>query len=176
MDSPKEFFVSFVVLFVSFVVVFSSPALAQDPPKVTGTLSNITRVESWSFFQPRPPAAPDQLVGDPNYTFVGDRAELGVRVESPRFDVSGAFNYVRLENLPTTAIGPGGLGTGAFYFAATGVPYSYQLYLSELTLKVKARDNRTSLTVGRMPFASGAESTAANPTLSHSSANDCTRG
>ena len=165
LDSPKEFFVSFVVLFVSFVVVFSSPALAQDPPKVTGTLSNITRVESWSFFQPRPPAAPDQLVGDPNYTFVGDRAELGVRVESPRFDVSGAFNYVRLENLPTTAIGPGGLGTGAFYFAATGVPYSYQLYLSELTLKIKARDNRTSLTVGRMPFASGAESTAANPDL-----------
>ena len=164
LDSPKEFFVSFVGLFVSFVVVFSAPALAQEPPKVTATLSNVTRVESWSFFQPRPPATPDQLVGDPNYTFIGDRAELGVRVEGARFGVSGAFNYVRLENLPTKAIGPGGLGTGAFYFAATGVPYSYQLYLNELTLKVKARDERASITVGRMPFTSGAEagSTAAS--------------
>ena len=44
-----------------------------------------------------------------------------MRVEGSRFDLSGAFNYVRLENLPTNAIGPGGLGTGAFYFAATGV-------------------------------------------------------
>ena len=52
-----------------------------------------------------------------------------MRVEGARFDLTGAFNYVRLENLPTNAIGPGGLGSGAFYFAATGVRYSYQLYL-----------------------------------------------
>ncbi|MSO36206.1 MAG: hypothetical protein EXQ54_07230 [Acidobacteria bacterium] len=155
------------MFFVSFVVVFSAPALAQDPPKVTGTLSNITRVESWSFFQPRidPVALTAEPIGDPNYTFIGDRAELGVRVEGARFDVSGAFNYVRLENLPTTAIGPGGLGSGAFYFAATGVRYSYQLYLSDLTLKVKARDDRGSLTVGRMPFVSGAETVSTEASL-----------
>ena len=124
---------------------------------MTGTISNITRVESWSYFEPRrevgdliqPPA------GEPDYTFIGDRAELGVGVAGERFDLTGAFNYVRLENLPTNAIGPGGLGSGAFYFAATGVRYSYQLYLGELTVRVKSRDRRRSLTIGRMQFSSG---------------------
>lgn len=157
------------------MVAFSATTSAQEPspqaskspgpPAVTGTLSNITRVESWSFFEPRPASVPDELVGDPDYTFVGDRAELGVRVDGARFDLSGAFNYVRLENLPTNAIGPGGLGSGAFYFAATGLSYSYQLYLSELTLRVSAREDRASVTLGRMPFASGAEVVSANPSL-----------
>ena len=174
---------SFVVFFVSFVVVFPAVTNAQEPspqaskppspqaskppspPAVTGTLSNITRVESWSFFEPRPASVPDELVGNPDYTFVGDRAELGVRVDGARFDLSGAFNYVRLENLPTHAIGPGGLGTGAFYFAATGLSYSYQMYFSELNLRVSARDDRASVTLGRMPFATGAEVVSANPSL-----------
>ena len=100
-----------------------SRCTAGAQPAVTGTLSNVTRVESWSYFQPTidPLALTQEPIGDPDYTFFGDRAELGVRVEGSRFDLSGAFNYVRLENLPTDAIGPGGLGTGAFYFAATGV-------------------------------------------------------
>ena len=125
---------------------------------MTGTLSNTTRIESWSYFQPYidPLALTQAPIGDPDYTFFGDRAELGVRVEGSRFDLSGAFNYVRLENLPKAAIGPGGLGSGAFYFAATGVSYSYQLYLGELTLKVKSA-NGASLTIGRMPFSSGGE-------------------
>ena len=128
-----------------FVLALSASAAAQAAdPKVTGTLSNVTRVESWSYFQP---AEPD---GNPDYTFFGDRAELGVHVKGVRFDLGGAFNYVRIENLPTHAIGPGGLGTGAFYFAATGLPYSYQLYVGELTLGIKSRDQRTSLTIGRM--------------------------
>ena len=108
---------------------------AGAQPAVTGTISNVTRVESWRYFQPQgdplalPPPGSAPL-GDPDYTFLGDRAELGVRVKGARFDFSGAFNYVRLENLPTNAIGPGGLGSGAFYFAATGLRYSYQLYFS----------------------------------------------
>ncbi len=152
---------------VCVVVAWPATAFAQEPPRVTGTLSNVTRVESWSFFQPRvdPLALTGEPIGDPTYTFLADRVELGVRVDGVRFGISGAFNYVRLENLPTNAIGPGGLGSGAFYFAATGVRYSYQLYLSDLTVTVKARDNRASLAVGRMPFASGAESTAANESL-----------
>ena len=158
-----------------FVLAFSPFVRAQDPspqaprspgpPAVTATLSNITRVESWSFFDPYPATGPDQLVGNPDYTFVGDRAEIGVRVDGARFDLSGAFNYVRLENLPSHAIGPGGLGSGAFYFAATGLTYSYQLYLSELTLRVSARDDRASVTVGRMPFASGAEAASSEASL-----------
>jgi hypothetical protein len=145
-------FVIFVWLFVIFVV--SSPPRAIAQPAVTGSVSNVTRVESWSYFQPRIDilALTAEPVGEPDYTFVGDRAELGVRVAGKTFDLAGAFNYVRLENLPTRAIGPGGFGAGAFYFAATGVRYSYQLYLGELTVRVKSADRRRSLTVGRMPY------------------------
>jgi hypothetical protein len=138
--------------FVFFVVASAVTASAQ--PAVTGTISNVTRVESWSYFQPKPelftPAT--DLIGNPDYTFFGDRAELGVRVDGSRIDLTGAFNYVRIENLPTEAIGPGGLGTGAFYFAATGVSYSYQLYLGELTARIQSADQRTSFTFGRMKF------------------------
>ena len=151
-----------------FVFALSASAVAQTAePKVTGTLSNVTRVESWSYFQPfaDPRALFAEPLGDPDYTFIGDRAELGVHVEGARFDLGGAFNYVRIENLPPRAIGPGGLGTGAFYYAAAGVRYSYQLYFGELTLRVKSRDRRTSVTIGRMPFSSGGESVSANPQL-----------
>ena len=137
------------------MLVLSVSAAAQPAePKVTGTIANVTRVESWSFFEPRIDilALSADPIGDPDYTFVGDRAELGVRVEGERFDLGGAFNYVRLENLPTHAIGPGGFGTGAFYFAATGVRYSYQLYLGELTIRMKSSDRKRSLTVGRLPL------------------------
>ena len=123
---------------------------------MTATIANVTRVESWSYFEPLidPLGLTQGPIGDPDYTFIGDRAELGVRIDGRRFDLSGAFNYVRLENLPTNAIGPGGLGAGAFYFAATGERYSYQLYLGELAVRVNSADKRTSVTVGRMPFAS----------------------
>ncbi|MDP2318704.1 MAG: alginate export family protein [Acidobacteriota bacterium] len=163
MGQPKEGFVFFVL----FVVALGSATNAQEPPVVTASVSNLTRVESWSFFDPYPAVEPGQLVGHPDYTFIGDRAELGVRVDGRRFDLSGAFNYVRLENVPTGAIGPGGLGVGAFYFAATGLSYSYQLYLSELTLRVSAVDDRSSVALGRMKFASGAEFTSGNPSLDH---------
>ncbi|HJU43116.1 MAG TPA: alginate export family protein, partial [Vicinamibacterales bacterium] len=142
-------------LALAIVLVLSASAFAQPAePKVTGTISNVTRVESWSYFEPRMDilALSADPIGNPDYTFIGDRAELGVRVEGDRFDIAGAFNYVRLENLPTKAIGPGGFGTGAFYFAATGVRYSYQLYLGELTIRVKSRDRSRVLTFGRLAF------------------------
>jgi len=134
---------------------------AGAQPAVTATLSNVTRVESWSYFQPQPAVDP---AGDPDYTFFGNRTDIGVRVAGSRFDLGGTFNYVRVENLPRNAIGPGGLGAGAFYFAASGVNYSYQLYFSELTARIKSA-NGTSLTVGRMPFTSGAEVISANASL-----------
>ncbi len=152
--------------FASFVVAVSTQALAQEPPNVTATLANVTRVESWSFFTPRVDLqAPADPVGHPRYTFLADRVDLGVRAEGPRFGLGAAFNYVRLENLPSQAIGPGGLGSGAFYFAATGVSYSYQLYLSELALTVKSSRGGASVTLGRMQFASGAESAPATASL-----------
>ena len=143
----KAFFVSFV----SFMFCFSA-LRCEAQPTVTGTITNVTRVESWSYFQPRidtPPFSAEP-VGEPDYAFIADRAELGVRVDGSRFDLSGAFNYVRLENLPSDAIGPGGFGAGAFYFAATGLRYSYQLYLGELTLRIKSQNRARSLTIGRM--------------------------
>jgi len=145
-----------VAFFVTFLAACSPSVRAQ--PVVTATLSNVTRIEGWSYFQPTldPLAITQAAIGDPDYVFVGDRAELGVRVEGSRFDLGGAFNYVRLENLPGRAIGPGGLGNGAFYFAASGVRYSYQLYMSELTVKVKSRRRAMAVTFGRMPFSSGA--------------------
>jgi hypothetical protein len=145
-------------LTLAFLLALSATAAAQPAePKVTGTVSNITRVESWSYFEPRIDtlALTQGPIGEPEYAFIGDRAELGVFVQGSRFDLAGAFNYVRLENLPTDAIGPGGFGSGAFYFAATGVRYSYQLYLGELAVRIKSRDRNRSLTVGRMPFSSG---------------------
>jgi hypothetical protein len=139
----------------AIVLVLSAPAGAQPAePAVRATIVNVTRVESWSFFEPRIDilSLSTDPIGDPDYTFLGDRAELGVNVQGERFDVTGAFNYVRLENLPTTAIGPGGFGSGAFYFAATGERYSYQLYFGELAVRVKSRDRRRALTIGRMRF------------------------
>lgn len=155
------------IAFVFFVSVVLSEgatdiAVAQT---VTGTLSNVTRVETWSYFQPSGTAEPDRPIGDPDYTFFGNRAGLGVTVEGTRFDLAGAFNYVRVENLPDDAIGPGGLGTGAFYYAASGVPYSYQLYLSGLTARIKSSDRRSSITLGRMPFSSGGEFVSSNAAL-----------
>ncbi|MCC7124297.1 MAG: alginate export family protein [Acidobacteria bacterium] len=118
---------------------------------MAGWLRNGTRVESWRFFDPPLPEV------DPRHTFVANRADLGARVRAPRFDLSGEFTYVRIERLPTDAIGPGGLGTGAFYFASSGVPYSYQMFLSEMTASLHTADRRWTLTAGRMPFLSGLE-------------------
>jgi hypothetical protein len=159
------------LLCVLIVGCSASVAAAQSSgspdagPKVTATLSNVTRVESWSFFQPRRDLLPIEEVANPDYTFAGDRAQLGVRVEGRRFDIAAAFNYVRLENLPTNAIGPGALGSGGFYYASSGFPYSYQLYLSELNLVVKSDRRDVQARFGRMRFASGAEFTSTNADL-----------
>ena len=150
------------MVFACFVAAlsFDARSFAQSgaEPKVTATISNITRVESWSYFTP-----PPQAGSDPTYTFPANRSELGVRIDGLRFDIAGAFNYVRIENLPDHAIGPGGLGAGAFYFAAAEVPYSYQLYLSEFLLRARTRDARYAASIGRMHLASGLESATASP-------------
>ena len=91
-----------------------APEPTEIPPKVTAALSNVTRVESWNFYQPLRELDDAGEPINPQYTFAGDRALLGVRVQGRRFDIAAAFNYVRLENLPANAIGPGALGSGAF--------------------------------------------------------------
>lgn len=156
---------AFVVLALAWSAADArAQAASETPPKVTATLSNVTRVESWSFFQPRRDLQAAEPV-DPEYTYMADRAQLGVRVEGRRFDIASAFNYVRLENLPAGAIGPGALGSGAFYFAATEVPFSYQLYMSELNLVAKSTRRGLSTQVGRMRFESGAEVASSNASV-----------
>ena len=137
-------------------VVGSPPAsvAAGSEPAVDGWLSDWTRVESWRFFEP-----PSDEV-NPDYTFIGNRADLGVRVRATHVDLTGAFSYVRVEHLPKQAIGPGGLGTGAFYFASSGLPYSYQVFLTDLTVAAHTADRRLTFTIGRMPYTSGAEGDA----------------
>ena len=125
------------------IALSAAPVHAQS---VTASLENVTRVESWSFFEP-PPAA-----GNPRYTFPATRVRFGVSAEAERFALDGAFSYVRTENLPPDAIGPLALGSGGFYYAAAGVPYSYQLYLSELTFTLFTPDRRRALRVGRMHY------------------------
>ena len=71
MGRPKVAFVFFVCLRVRRGGV----GRAQT---VTGTLSNVTRAESWSYFQPIVPPESDAPIGNPDYTFFADRAELGV--------------------------------------------------------------------------------------------------
>jgi len=132
-------------------MVQEADAAPAADPEVSASVSNVTRVESWRFFEP-----PGDAV-DPNYTFFGNRFDTYLRVRGSRFDLSGGFSYVRVEHLPTDAIGPGGLGTGPFYYVASGIPYSYQASVKEFTASVHTRDRRMGVTVGRMPYMSGAE-------------------
>ena len=126
----------------------ATPSVAQT---VTPSFENVTRVESWSFFEPPPEG------GEPRYTFPATRVRFGVDVEARRVTVKGAFNYVRTENLPHHAIGPLALGSGGFYYGASGASYSYQLYLSELTLTSRFAERAVALQFGRMRYQSGAE-------------------
>lgn len=129
-----------------------APDSAEPPIETTVTLENLTRVETWRFFEPPEPE------GNPDYTFIGNRAYLGVGVRAPRFDLAGGFAYTSLGPLPSNAVGGGGpMGTGALYQAATGMSTSYQLYLSELNLTLHSADRRVRFTFGRMAHASGAE-------------------
>jgi hypothetical protein len=165
-SQPPAARLALLLLFCSVsVAAAQSPESVDSGPRVSATLTNVTRVESWSFFQPLVDTQPNGEVVNPRYTFAGDRAHLGVRVEGRRVDIAAAFNYVRLENLPTNSIGPGALGSGAFYFAASGVPYSYQVYLSELNLVAKSVSRDVAARIGRMRFGSGAEVTAPNASL-----------
>ena len=54
----------------------------------------------------------------------------------------GAIQYVRLENLPRGAIGPGLLGNGGAYYFQAGGTFSYQFYLRALSAAFVVRRPR----------------------------------
>ncbi|MEZ5475913.1 MAG: hypothetical protein R3E72_13055, partial [Steroidobacteraceae bacterium] len=89
-----------------------TPAAAQPaggavapPPPPTWRMSavNLTRLESWRFFDPRPGG------GDPDYAFLGDRLRLDLRGHWPRADLTLAAQVVGMAGLPDRAVGPGAL-------------------------------------------------------------------
>jgi hypothetical protein len=88
----------------------------QTPPAATWSVSavNLTRFESWRYFEP-PPGG-----GDPDYSFLGNRLRVEARGRWPRAEVTLAAQYAGQLSLPTGASGPGAFGTGALYFDQSG--------------------------------------------------------
>src|SRR5262245_13727597 len=89
---------------------------AQDVRAQTADAENVwilrdwTRVEIWRFFQPNPGG------GDPDYTHIANRLQAGYERRARKYDVTGVVQYVQFGNLPTNAVGPGPLGSGALYY------------------------------------------------------------
>jgi hypothetical protein len=116
------------------------------------TAANLTRIESWRFFEP-PPGG-----GDPDYTFLGDRLRVQARRQWKRVEVDVAAQYVGLVGLPTSASGPGALGTGALYFDQGGRRENpQQLYLRFANVRFPSVLPGIDLQLGRMGYTSGAE-------------------
>jgi hypothetical protein len=135
----------------------TAPVTAAPRP-TTFFARNWTRVEAWHFFEPRPGG------GDPDYTFVANRLLAGARHVRPRWELTGAMQYVQFGGLPRRAIGPGALGTGALYFDASQDTSSSQVYLKALNVRMKPTNDLT-VTAGRMPYTSGAESPSGVPAI-----------
>jgi hypothetical protein len=140
-----------------------APAWAQETPgdgvTVTPLFRNVTRVESWSFFDPPPDA------GNPDYTFLGNRITMGVRTSSRRWEAAGAFQYIQLFHLPQNAIGPAALGSGGYYYYSSNNSNAYQFYAHAMNFAFKSPDKGLRITGGRMGYTSGAEGQSGVPSL-----------
>jgi hypothetical protein len=122
------------------------------------TLSNVTRLEGWQFFEPPPTG------GDPDYTFLGNRLRAGLSRTWRRVDVTGAIQFVQFGGLPSDAFGPGFLGTGALYFDQSGETDSRGLYLPALNVRLRLPHGVT-LVAGRFGYTSGAEAPSGRPKI-----------
>jgi len=120
-------------------------AQSAAPGDTTFLVENVTRAELWRFFTPY-----DGGGVEPDYAFVGNRSTLGARYAGRHWSVGGAIQYVRIENLPRGAIGPGLLGTGGAYFFQAAGTFSYQFYLRGLHAAFAPRDRRWSIAAGRL--------------------------
>lgn len=168
--------------FVLLVALTAAPAFAQAPAAGPATsaapaappgsaatpvarttsflVENMSRAEVWRYFQPRPGAAIE-----PDYAFVGNRSSLGAAYEGPRWAFQGTLQYVRLENLPSRAIGPGLLGTGAAYYFQAAGEFSYQFYLRGLSLTWRDRDRGVWAEIGRLSRAASTEPASGDATI-----------
>lgn len=136
----------------------SAPAQPAAAPHMQWSLTNTTRVESWSFFDP------PSTGGDPDYTFVANRLRIGVDRTWSVVDVNASLQYVQFGGLPTDASGPGALGTGALYFGHSDRIDSRGVYLRTLFARVRLPGG-VVLQGGRVPYQSGAESASGQPKI-----------
>lgn len=124
-----------------------APAASAFQPFVR----NWTRVENWSFFEPRPGG------GDPDYTFIANRLLVGLRHVGKRHEANGSVQYVQFGGLPDNAVGPGPLGTGGLYYDHNRRTDSRGVYVKSLNLLARQLVPQLDVRGGRMPYASGAE-------------------
>lgn len=136
---------------------------APDLPFVRATARDVTRLESWSFFDPGEAIA--ETNPDPDYAFLGNRITFGITAEGARWRATGALQYVQLWNLPSRAFAAGPLGTGALYYVAALQPRAYQLYPRLLNFTWKDAPFGTSIVIGRQPYASSGEAPTGVPAL-----------
>ena len=140
--------------------VVSAPSSSAASGETSFLLQNLTRAELWRFLEPKPDGGVH-----PDYAFVGNRSTLGARYRGPRWGLRGAIQYVRLENLPTGAIGPGLLGTGAAYFFQAGGTFSYQFYLRNLSVTYTDQARSLWLEAGRFSRAAIEEPPSGNDAI-----------
>ncbi|HEY3162221.1 MAG TPA: alginate export family protein [Vicinamibacterales bacterium] len=138
----------------SRAIAQTSPAPA--PASTTWTLRDWSRVEMWRFFEP--PAGG----GNDDYAFGANRLFAGVQRTARAYDFTAALQYVQFGGLPSDAVGPGPLGTGAVYYAHAGRSDSRQVYLRYANIRVKRLIPRTTIQIGRMAYASGNEAVSGN--------------
>jgi hypothetical protein len=120
---------------------------------------NLTRVETWHFFEPVPGG------GDPSYNTVANRFQIGVRRSRPGYDVNASLQYVQFGNLPERAVGPGPLGAGALYFVHSNDTTAEQVYLKSLNVVLKSPPSGLTIQAGRLPYTSGAEAPSGQPKI-----------
>jgi hypothetical protein len=79
-------------------------------------------------------------------------------------DLGASLQYVQFGGLPTDAVGPGPLGTGALYFDHSGRTDSRGVYLRTVFARVRLPGG-VVVQGGRLPFQSGAESPSGRPKI-----------
>ena len=154
------------VLIVASVAAARTPLGAQTPVPAPATAEETrwlvrdwTRVESWHYFTPKPGG------GDPDYTDVANRLQVGVERRAPRYDAVVALQYVQFGGLPARASGPGPLGAGALYFDQSARTDSHQVYLRYLNFRLKSLIPGFDVQFGRFGYTSGAESPSRDPKI-----------
>ena len=130
------------------------------PPAATWSAVNLTRFESWRYFEP-PPGG-----GEPEYSFLGNRLRVEARGRWRRAEITLAAQYAGQLGLPTGASGPGSFGTGALYFDQSGSRENpQQIYLRYANVRFPNVLPGFDVQLGRMGYTSGAEAPSGMPKI-----------